>query len=159
MCRMGAKELSAIKPQLDANNVRLVGVGVEELGVEEFVQGKFWAGELYIDEKKQSYSALGFRRLGYFATAGALLSKALRAGMKKASDQGITGNIKGDGFQNGGTIIVDKDGKVLFEYKQVEPSDHVDPNEILKALGIKSESTEEASPKKEECNEDVCTRS
>ncbi|KAJ8046168.1 Prostamide/prostaglandin F synthase [Holothuria leucospilota] len=41
---MGAKELSAIKPQLDANNVRLVGVGVEELGVEEFVQGKFWAG-------------------------------------------------------------------------------------------------------------------
>lgn len=44
LCRLGAKQLSAIKPQLDANNVRLVGVGVEELGVEEFVQGNYWAG-------------------------------------------------------------------------------------------------------------------
>lgn len=44
LCRLGAKQLSAIKPQLDANNVRLVGVGVEELGVEEFVQGKYWSG-------------------------------------------------------------------------------------------------------------------
>lgn len=27
-------------------------------------------------------------------------------------------------------------GKVLLSFKQQEPSDHVNPNEILKALGI-----------------------
>ena len=30
--------------QLDAANVRMIGVGVEELGVEEFVAGKFFDG-------------------------------------------------------------------------------------------------------------------
>lgn len=142
LCRLGAKQLSAIKPQLDANNVRLVGVGVEELGVEEFVQGNYWAGELYIDQKKSSYKALGFRQLGFLATAGALMSKKLRSAYSKATAAGITGNYKGDGFQNGGTIVVDKEGKVLYEYKQIDPSDHVDPEDILKALNIKTGSDE-----------------
>jgi prostamide/prostaglandin F2alpha synthase len=39
-----SRRLSALKPQLDANNVRMVGVGLEELGVEEFVEGKFFDG-------------------------------------------------------------------------------------------------------------------
>lgn len=159
MCRLGAKQLSAIKPQLDANNVRLVGVGVEELGVEEFVQGKYWSGELYIDQKKSSYKALGFRRLGYLAIAGAVMSKALRAGLAKAKEAGIEGNIKGDGFQNGGLIIVSKEGKVLFEYKQQEPSDHIDPQDVLKALNIANDdsSSKGDGEKKLECDEVVCT--
>ena len=43
-CRLGARQLSALKPRLDASNVRLVGVGLEELGVEEFVKGEFFKG-------------------------------------------------------------------------------------------------------------------
>ena len=43
-CRLGARQLSTLKPRLDANNVRLVGVGLEELGVEEFVKGEFFKG-------------------------------------------------------------------------------------------------------------------
>ena len=40
----------------------MIGVGVEELGVEEFVEGKFFDGELYIDTQKKSYQDLGFKR-------------------------------------------------------------------------------------------------
>lgn len=43
-CRLAAKQLSDIKPQLDAHNVRLVGIGVEELGAEEFIEGKYFSG-------------------------------------------------------------------------------------------------------------------
>lgn len=34
------------------------------------------------------------------------------------------------------------EGKVLYEYKQIDPSDHVDPEDILKALNIKTSSDE-----------------
>jgi len=54
-CRLASVELSKIGPQLQQQNVRLIGVGLEELGVEEFVEKKFWAGELYIDEKQKSF--------------------------------------------------------------------------------------------------------
>ena len=46
-------EVSAIKPILDSNNVKLVGVGLEELGVQDFIDGKFFDGG---KQKHSSYS-------------------------------------------------------------------------------------------------------
>lgn len=43
-CRVAAKELSALAPHLAKANVRLIGIGLEELGVDEFIEGKFFAG-------------------------------------------------------------------------------------------------------------------
>ncbi|XP_046547532.1 prostamide/prostaglandin F synthase-like, partial [Haliotis rubra] len=135
-CRLGARQLSTLKPQLDANNVRLIAIGLEEIGVEEFVEGKFFNGELYIDLKKQCYKDLGFRRLGVFSLFPAIFAKKARDAMSQAKTEKIEGNFKGDGMQNGGTVVVAKGGKVLLNFKQENPADHVDPNEVLKALGI-----------------------
>lgn len=44
MCRAWALDLSSIKPQLDAQGIGLVGVGFEELGVQAFVDGKYFDG-------------------------------------------------------------------------------------------------------------------
>ena len=46
LCRLWSTELSSVKPQLDAHGVRLCGVGLEEFGVEEFQEGKFFTGGL-----------------------------------------------------------------------------------------------------------------
>jgi hypothetical protein len=54
----------------------------------------------------------------------------------------IGGNLKGDGYQNGGTVVVGAGGKVLFSYTQDQPSDHADPADILKALGIEAGGSE-----------------
>ena len=43
-CRLAAQELSLLSPRLSRENVRLIGIGLEELGVEEFVEKKFWVG-------------------------------------------------------------------------------------------------------------------
>ena len=49
LCRLWSTELSSVKPQLDAHNVRLCGVGLEELGLEEFQEGQFFTGgQFYI---------------------------------------------------------------------------------------------------------------
>ena len=103
-CRLAAQDLSLLSPRLSRENIRLVGVGLEQLGVEEFVEKKFWAGgislyeailddhsliifflELYIDEKKQSYNDLGFRRFGLLSLPGLLLSRIARTQMAKVS--------------------------------------------------------------------------
>ena len=49
---------------------------------------------------------------------------------------GLSGDMKGDGFQNGGALIVDKNGKQLYEYIQEDASEHISADEILKALNI-----------------------
>ena len=43
-CRVAAKELSVLAPHLAKANVRLIGIGLEELGVQEFMEGKFFDG-------------------------------------------------------------------------------------------------------------------
>jgi prostamide/prostaglandin F2alpha synthase len=47
---LSAKEISALQPTLKENNVRLIGIGLEPLGVDEFIEGKFFdGGEFNID--------------------------------------------------------------------------------------------------------------
>lgn len=137
----------------------MVGVGVEELGVEEFVKGNFWSGELYIDTKKQIYKDMKFKKLGFFGAIGSILGKKGRDMIADAKKDGINGDLKGDGFQNGGTIIVSKGGeKVLLNFVQESPADHVPLADVLKALGIEgNELKAESTGPKVECQEDVCT--
>ncbi len=129
--------MSTLKPQLEAHNVRLIGVGLEEFGVEEFVKGKFWDGELYIDTKKQTYADIGYKRFSWWNILAAVFSKKAREALAKSKEQGIVGNMKGDGLGTGGTLIVSQEGKkVLLDFKQSSPGDHVELSEVLKALGI-----------------------
>ena len=39
-------------------------------------------------------------------------------------------------FQNGGALVIDKNGKLLYEYKQEDAADHVNIEDVLKALKI-----------------------
>ncbi|CAG0922505.1 unnamed protein product [Notodromas monacha] len=138
-CRLGARDLSVIHPQLKAHNVRLIGIGLEQLGVEEFLEKRFFSGELYVDEKKKNYADLGYKRHGYFSILTALISRAARAMISRVKQEGVEGNFAGDGLQTGGTLIVERGGKVLLDFKQDNPADHVEPAKILEILGIKSE--------------------
>ena len=42
----------------------------------------------------------------------------------------IYGNNEGDGFQNGGVLVVAKGGRILLNHVEEEPGDHV-PNVII----------------------------
>ena len=53
---------------------------------------------------------------------------------------GIKGDMKGDGFQNGGTLVVAQGGKLLYEYRHEDAAEHISAEEILKALGLESKS-------------------
>lgn len=134
---MAAKELSLLSPQLVQANVRLIGIGLEETGLEDFVAGKFFDGELYIDTEKKSFKDLNYKKLGYLSLIPALLSRVAREAMRKSKEWAVGGDMKGDGFQNGGLLVVGPKGeKVLYEFKQENPAEHAENSAIAKALGL-----------------------
>lgn len=115
-----------------------MGIGLEKLGVEDFVAGKFFEGELFIDaEDCQSYRDLGFHQMSALDLVPGLLSpQALSAGLN-ATLSGLGGNMWGNGMQNGGLLVVERGGnKVPFSFRQNQPSDHPDRKAILDALNI-----------------------
>ncbi|KAF8793461.1 Prostamide/prostaglandin F synthase like protein [Argiope bruennichi] len=124
-------------PKLDEHNVRLVGIGVEELGVKEFLDGKFFAGDLFIDVEKKCYKDLQYKRYGILNLIPALFSKTSRDAIAASRTAQVGGDLKGDYYQVGGTLVVKKGGeKVLLNHKQDSLADHVDNKEVLKSLNI-----------------------
>jgi len=126
-------------PQLKEHNVRLVGVGLEPLGVEEFVEGKFFDGELYVDEGKTSFKELGFKRISLIKMVPGLFSRKWKEAKAKADGLNLGGNLAGDGGQTGGVLVVGQGGApTMFTYKQDDPADHPENAAILEALGIQA---------------------
>ncbi|XP_055117733.1 prostamide/prostaglandin F synthase isoform X6 [Symphalangus syndactylus] len=78
VCRWIAQDLSSLAGLLDQHGVRLVGVGPEALGLQEFLDGDYFAGELYLDESKQLYKELGFKRYNSLSILPAALGKPVR---------------------------------------------------------------------------------
>jgi len=93
-CRQAAMELSALHPVLTAHDVRLVGIGLEELGVAEYVNGEYFSGELYLDFNRQSYTALGYRRPSIFSLIKSMFSKSAREAITKVSSSLFINSIR-----------------------------------------------------------------
>ncbi|OBS72510.1 hypothetical protein A6R68_12907 [Neotoma lepida] len=153
VCRWIAQDLSNLRGCLDQNDVRLVGVGPEALGLQEFLDGGYFSGELYLDESKQFYKELGFKRYNSLSILPAALGKPVRDVASKAKAVGIQGNLSGDLLQSGGLLVHmgvrDKQldclpvatggDKVLLHFIQKSPGDYVPQENILQALGISTE--------------------
>ncbi|XP_073513912.1 prostamide/prostaglandin F synthase-like [Phyllobates terribilis] len=155
VCRWMAKEVSKLQNSFGDNQIRLIGIGPESLGLEEFVDGKFFTGELYLDESKQSYKELGFKRYNALSIVPAALGKKVRDIVTKANADGVQGSFSGDLLQSGGMLIVTKGGeKVLLHFVQDSPGNHISLETLVKTLGISANVTEGQRP---QCNDDVCT--
>jgi len=125
---------------LKQNNVRLIGVGVEQSGVQEFIQGKYFDGDIYVDDGKKSYQSLDFKTMSFIQLFQLLSIKAGTA-LASAIALGLGGNMDGDKWQLGGCLVVEKGGgdKPLLYYVQNSASDHVSNADVLKSLSIKGE--------------------
>uniref|UniRef100_A0A0B6ZF54 Uncharacterized protein n=1 Tax=Arion vulgaris TaxID=1028688 RepID=A0A0B6ZF54_9EUPU len=86
----------------------------------------------------------------------ALLGKKTRGVISESRKNKVDGNFAGDGWQNGGALVVNKDGKALLSFKQETPGDHVDPNDVLKALGIKGHVDGHAGSEGPSCDDQAC---
>jgi len=126
-------------PQLKEHNVRLIGVGLEPLGVEDFIEGNFFAGELFLDQKKESFKQLGFKKLSFLPLLPAMFSRKWREAKAKAEAAKLGGNMAGDWYQNGGCLVVGQGGTpTMYTFIQEDAADHPKNSDILEALGIQA---------------------
>ncbi|XP_068624505.1 prostamide/prostaglandin F synthase-like [Battus philenor] len=151
-CRLWAKELSEIAPVLKKNNIRLVGVGVENAGSKEFLDGKFFDGELYHVEDLSTYQNLGFKRFNVVSIITSLFWKESREAIAKGRGMGLGGDLKGDWVQVGGALLVGKGGKVISHFVQTGPGEHLHNKEILKHFNLEGEYVEETMANKDREN-------
>lgn len=139
LCRLWAKELTEIAPVLKKNNIKLIGVGVEEAGSKEFVDGKFFDGDLYYVDNLSTYQLLGFKRFNVFSIITSLFWKQSREAIFKGRSMGLGGDLKGDWVQTGGAVLVEKGGNLLRHFVQTGPGDHLPNLDILKHFGLENE--------------------
>ncbi|PRD24064.1 UNVERIFIED_CONTAM: Prostamide/prostaglandin F synthase [Trichonephila clavipes] len=92
----------------------------------------------------------------------ALATKTSRDAIFKAKAENVGGDMKGDKYQVGGTLVISKGGQeVLLNQKQESLADHVHPSEVLKSLGIEAEikNNKVEGEKLVTCNEVACEAS
>lgn len=116
--------------------MRFIAIGFDTRFVQPFVEGQFWKGELYVDSEKEAYNALQLPTFSWWDLAKYVISAKWRTKYSEIKERGLTNDMKGDGFQNGGAMIVDKGGKLLYEYRQEDASEQISSEEIFKALNI-----------------------
>jgi AhpC/TSA antioxidant enzyme len=112
-------------------NVAIVGNGLPAMA-KAFVDRLKLAGEARVltDPGRASYRLAGFRR-GVWATLGPrALVNLFRALRKRLG----TGKIEGDAWQQGGTLVLDRGGEVLFRYASTHQGDHPPPERLVAAL-------------------------
>jgi len=120
-------------------------VGLEWLGVEDFIKGGYFKGELFIDQEKKCYKTLGYAQMvtPWSLFSNLTTSQSLWAGYE-ALTKGLGGNMWGgfengvhSGSQNGGLLIVSGGGnRIIYSHKQEGPADHVPNEKIINLLSL-----------------------
>ena len=105
------------------NALTHVAIGLDEMDYDDFQAGNYFKdGKIFIDDNRSTYRALNFVKKGIFSLYGILnpnvYIKAYEAGKK-----GMVSTFSGDGTQLGGTMIIDKQGNVIYKHMQKSYTD------------------------------------
>ncbi|CAG7729494.1 unnamed protein product [Allacma fusca] len=132
---ISAKSFWQDSPAVLARGVRLIGIGFEEVGWEEFLEQGFFSGELYLDTERVAYKALGMVNMGPVALWTVLCMP--RFWNLMLQEDNVPYNQEGDAYQNGGCAVISEGGKqVLLLYKDHKPFCTYHTTNIAKVFGI-----------------------
>lgn len=90
-----------------------------------------YTGPLYTDPSLELYKAAGLKR-GVFKVVSPRAAIAALGALRGGHRQGRT---QGDALQQGGTMVIDRAGRVLWSHVDDFAGDNADPEEVLRALG------------------------
>lgn len=127
----------------------------DHLGIREFHDEYFKGGELYLDEGKEFYKALGdngrYRTMGL----GTLFSWSFFKGYGALKNKGVDGNSVGEGSIQGGIFVIGPGEQgVIYAHQEITgqlPSEFIDDVEIamrkMDGMGGSDASTSSTSSK------------
>ncbi|KAI9297354.1 hypothetical protein K502DRAFT_323340 [Neoconidiobolus thromboides FSU 785] len=97
------------------------------------MKGNYWHGEIYLDTKKSIYQYFGFEKVPVLKSLKKLFRKSTRKAIKQSNKE-TPGNFRGDGFQMGGTVIINEQGQLIYKYSQQEFEEYPTIEEIIRVL-------------------------
>jgi len=148
MCREEAAELASLIPRLKqegAHVPRLIAICHEVNGAQLF-RAKYWpGGEVYIDQGRTCFKAIGDLYLGY----SGLLSMAFWRNLNRAKAKNFKGNTKGEGRYLGGVLVVGPGSQgIVYQYNEQAYGEHAPLDDVYAALKrIKSDKKDEKDTK------------
>ena len=113
--------------------------GVDDSGLLDFY-GSYYKFNLYKDGAWKLYKAMGERKISWTN-----LFKGIWKMRKRQSDKGISGNLVGEGWIQGGVLVFDSSGTLRYAYEE-EFGDELCLKDIRNAIRRTATATpEEAS--------------
>jgi hypothetical protein len=124
--------LNGAQEQIEAGGAKLTLIGQATPKHAAHYKRRF-APELDIlaDEKRESYTAMGFPRAGAIQLVG---PKSLAKGIARGASGVGVGRVIGDVQQLGGTAIVLPSGEIVWSHYQQDASDNPSVEELVEAL-------------------------
>jgi len=130
-CREHVVQLHHRIEELHATGAEIYVIGN---GSPSFIDGfreeTGWRGAIYVDPSLEVYKAAGLKRgvLKTFNLAAGIRSiGTLRRGIKQ-------GRTQGDPWQQGGVLVIDRAGEIVWAHASGGPGDNATADQILTAL-------------------------
>jgi hypothetical protein len=131
LCRQRAALLDGLRAEIRARGAGLVLIGSgTHTQAREFAQSAAFAGELYVDPKREAFQALGLHRSVLRVLDPRALWRAAAA--RRAGFRG--GPLAGDPWQQGGTLVVGPGNRLHFAHRDRRADDHARTEDLLGAL-------------------------
>ena len=136
LCREEARDLASLFNEVfpnnnndNSNDIKLVGVVKEELGVSKLCRDYF-PFEISLDNEKEFYNEINGQSIKW---SGFLMPDSWMNG-RRADNKGIHGNFKGEGTILGGLLCVKNGSEINYVYNERVWGDHAPKNEVENAL-------------------------
>lgn len=117
--------------------VKIIGVGFEPEAYAGFREGGYFEGKIYLANKEELYRTAGYKRLGCLQCWGfcglCCTKKACKYICRGRKDK-IKWNVKGDGYQMGGVMLIRNDGTLLLNHAQTGFTDIPEIEELSKII-------------------------
>lgn len=131
-CREQAARLGQRLDEIRAAGAQLLAIGNgHEHWARAFIEEEGVAFAVYVDPGKRSYEHYGMKR-GVGEVFG---PKSVRHSLRAMSRGHFQSQTRGDALQNGGVIVLDEDGEVVYSHIENEAGDLADLDEVIAALG------------------------
>lgn len=144
MCRAEAKIAAARIPEMRAAGATRIVVLVKENLEEEVAEFRkdYWPDEVFMDSEKRFFLALGggeaykpYSVASFLAMLVNPFSKSRTKGaLSQADQEGVPGNMKGEGFISGGVYVVRQDGKAAYAFLEEDTGDRAPVDDVVEAV-------------------------
>ncbi|KAJ9078257.1 hypothetical protein DSO57_1008642 [Entomophthora muscae] len=147
LCKYEARSLGNLRIMCDTKKVALAAVCFADPDLETFLADGYWNWDIFLDPEREVYKRARLHRLTWWQVVKDVLSRRFYDMNRFIEDKFAYSNkLKGDRYQLGGTFVIGKGGKMLFQFRPSRLAMYPSLKEIYTCLGGDPEDIEEVTP-------------